>query len=173
MSELMKNEDPEVDSRVEGIIWKHLGRKSARQIAELSGVSPEVVLRVKRDLLESVDVLTVQEKRVKLMADLQDISQRAQDDYDSSPWEFKSGLLNSSIAAIKAVMIELARASKEDTSKIESLNSLRVQELLSLMTSVVDEGVREIADEHGLDEDELFDVFNRKLVAEAEKRDLA
>lgn len=173
MSELVKTGEVEVDERLERVIWKSLGKKSARRVAEETGVSPEVILRVKRDLLESVDELTIQEKRVKLLADLQDISQRAQDDYDQSPWEFKSGLLNSSIAAVKAVMVELSRMEKADTSKTETLNELRVRELLSLVSAVVEEGVREISDEHGLDEDELFDVFNRKMVEEATKRDLA
>lgn len=172
MSDELAVPNDDIDERLEKAIWKALGRKSARQIADDTGLSPERVLRAKREMLEAVDVLTIQEKRQKLLVDLQDIAQRTQDDYDAAPWEFKSGLMNSSVAAMKTVMVELARAEKSDNTKIESLNALRVRELLSLLDAVVTSGVQDIADEHGLDEDDLLDVFNRRLIAEAEKRDL-
>lgn len=172
MSDELAVPNDDIDERLEKAIWKSLGRKSARQIADDTGLSPERVLRAKREMLEAVDVLTIQEKRQKLLVDLQDIAQRTQDDYDAAPWEFKSGLMNSSVAAMKTVMVELARAEKSDSTKIEALNQHRVKELMSLMAAVVDEGVREISDNYGLDQDELFEVFNRKLVDEARKRDL-
>ena len=162
--------DP-VDDRVERLVWKYLGVKSARQIADIAGVTPDVVLRVKRELLDSVDVLSIQEKRQKLLVDLQAMAQKAQDDYDSSPWEFKSGLLNSATASIKAVLVELNRADKADQSKVEALNALRVRELLTLLDEVVTGGVSEIAERYGLDEDDLFEVFQRNLTEAAAKRD--
>ena len=76
----------EMTERVQRIIWRSLGLKSARQIANETGLKPEQVLAAKRDLLDSVDVLTLQEKRAKLIVDLQDIAQRVQDDYDSAPY---------------------------------------------------------------------------------------
>lgn len=158
-------------ARIERIVWAGLGVKSARQISEEAGIPPDEVLRIKRELLDSVDVLTIAEKRLKLIVDLQDISRKVQDDYDKSPMEFKAGLMNSSIGAMKVVLVELARMEKADQSKVESLNMLRVRELLLLMKETIEAGVTEIASTHGLDEDGLFEVFNAKLQAAASKRD--
>lgn len=171
-NELARNDEPEIDERIERIVWRGLGIKSARQIAEEAGISPETVLRVKRELLESVDVLSIQERRAKLTADLQDIAQRVQDDYDSSPWEFKAGIMNAATSAIDKVLKELARIERQDTSKIEALNELRVRELLRLMTAVVESGVQEVSDEFGLDEARVMEIFNERLVTEAQERDL-
>ena len=171
MSDLAIPEDEEVDERIEKVIWKNLGRKSARQIADEAGVSPEVVLRVKRELLESVDVLTIQEKRQKLLVDLQDMAQRAQDDYDKAPFEFKSGLLNSATASIKAVLVELNRADKADQSKVDALNELRKREIVQMYIEVVNTAVTEACERFDLDESEVFDIFNRQLVSAASKRD--
>ena len=171
-NELARNDEPEIDERIERIVWRGLGIKSARQIAEEAGISPETVLRVKRELLESVDVLSIQEKRAKLTADLQDIAQRVQDDYDSSPWEFKAGIMNAATSAIDKVLKELARIEKQDTSKVEALNELRVRELLRLMTAVVESGVREVSEEFDLDESRVMDIFNARLVIEAQESGL-
>ena len=172
MSEIAIPEEPEIDERIERIVWKGLGIRSARQIAEEAGVSPETVLRVKRDLLENIDVLSIQERRAKLTADLQDIAQRAQDDYDSSPWEFKAGIMNAATSALDKVLKELARVEKQDSSKIEALNELRVRELLRLMSAVVESGVREVSEEFDLDENRVMDIFNARLVIEAQETSL-
>lgn len=163
---------PEISPEVERVIWKGLGRKSAKVIAEETGLSPVEVLRWKKELLEGVDELTIQEKRVKLMADLQDVADRARDLAEASISEFQAGLLNSSVAAMKALLVETARLEKADNSKVEALNQLRVRELLNLLTAVVDAGVEEISEAYELDPDDLIAVFNRKLVEEAEKRDM-
>ena len=172
MSDELAVPNDEIDERLERAIWKSLGKKSARRIAEETGLSPERVLRAKREMLDAVDELTIQEKRQKLLVDLQEVADKARDLADVAIQEFQAGLLNSAIQAIKAMQSEMARLEKADTSKIESLNALRVRELLSLLDAVVTSGVQDIADEHGLDEDDLLDVFNRRLIAEAEKRDL-
>lgn len=162
----------EVTPRVEKLVWAGIGRKSARQIAEETGISPEQVLAIKRTLLEQVDVLTIQEKRQKLLVDLQDIAQRAQDDYDNAPMEFKAGIMNSATAAIKAVLVELNRADKADQSKVDALNSLRVKELYNLMVEVVDDSVTEIAKKYDIDADDLFAIFNSRMTKAAAKREL-
>lgn len=164
----------EVDqARIDECIWRNIGIKSVREIAELAGIKPEEVLRRKNEMLDEVDVLSIAQKRQRLTIDLQHISRKVQDDYDNSPFEFKSGLMNSAIASMKLVLSELARAEKADTSRIESLNQKRVSELVSLMREVVDISVVEIATKHELDEDDLYEVFNRRMIEAAEKRDIA
>src|SRR5690606_38089768 len=122
-----------LDDRVRGLIWRGMGVESARETAEKVGMKPDEVLRIRKELLDSVDALTVQQKRQKLIVDLQDIAQRVQEDYDSAPWEFKAGLMNSGISAMKTVLVELNRTAKGEQEAVDRLNELRVRELLRLI----------------------------------------
>lgn len=155
--------DLEITPRVEALIWKSLGVKSARRIAEETGLKPEQVLAIKQSLLDSVDVLTVQQTRAKLLTDLKELANTLREDYDSAPWEFKSGVANSGIAAMKTVLVELNRADKGEQAAIERLNNLRVKELLRLIDVTVAKTLAEIADTHGLDQDELLGIFQSHL----------
>ncbi len=164
----------EIDDRVEKLIWRGMGRRSVRQMAQDTGLSIEQVAYIRTQLLESVDELTIDQKRTKLLVDLQEISDQAREDYKhADDTDSGSKLLQVSVGAIKTVLEQLNRMEKNNTDRITELNTLRVQELVSLMQSVVDAGVREVADAYGLEEEDLFDIFNRKLAEEAAKRDLA
>lgn len=164
--------DLEITDREEKYVWKWMGIRSARQMAEELGVSPERIMQIKRSLIESVDILTIQEMRVKLLSNLQDIARRTQNDYDNAPMEFKAGIMNSSIAAMKTVLAELARAEKTDTSKVESLNQLRVKELVSLIQETVDVSVEQVAEKYDLDKEVLFAIFNENLTKAAQRREV-
>lgn len=158
-------------NRIERIVWSGLGVKSARQISEEAGIPPDEVLRIKRELLDSVDVLTIAEKRQKLVVELQKLADDARARSERISDEFFAGTVNASVGAMKTVLTELARMDKADQSKIESLNMLRVRELLLLMKETIEAGVVEIAEAYQIDEDELFEIFNAKLQAAASKRD--
>lgn len=165
-------EHDEFDERVDAVIWKSVGLKSVRQIAEDLGISPEKVLKRKRELLEEVDVLSIQEKRQKLLIELEGMAQDAREKAERIASEFYAGTINASVSAIKVMLVELNRASKVDDAKVAELNQKRVRELFSLMRDVVEVGVQEVAETYSLGEDELFAIFNRVLVEAAEKRDL-
>lgn len=158
----------EVDQdRVDRTIWKGLGVKSVRVIADEAGIKPEEVLRRKNELLDEVDVLTIQEKRQKLVIQLQQVAHQTQQDYEASPWEFKSGLMNSAVSAMKTLLAELNRAEKADNGKVEALNQLRIRELLRLIDVTVARSVREISASRGIPEPELMEVFQGHLSAAA------
>lgn len=158
--------------RVDELIWRGAGIKSVRTLAAETGLKPEEVLRRKNELLDEVDPLTIQQTRQRLIIDLQRIARKTQEDYEASPFEFKAGLVNSAVASMKLVLAEMTRAEKADNSRVESLNQKRVAELVSLMREVVDISVVEIATKHDLDEDDLYEVFNRRMVEAAQKRDV-
>lgn len=160
-------------SRVDEIIWRNADIKSARQIAEMTGLRPEEILRRKKELVDEIDDLEIKAIRARLLIDLQSIARKTQEDYDKSPFEFKAGLMNSAIASMKLVLSELNRMDKADTSRVDALNQKRVSELVALMREVVDISVVEIAAKYDLDEDDLYEVFNRRMLEAAEKRDLA
>ena len=166
MSEELEPVDQE---RIDRLIWKNVGLLPVSQVAKLAGIKPEEVLRRKSELLEEVDVLSVEQSRQKLMVDLQTIARKAQDDYDSSPWETKAGLLNTAISAMKQIFNEFNRSEKNNSAKIEALNNLRKREIVNLYVAVVNSGVGEISDKYGVPQEELFEVFNRYMREESQR----
>lgn len=163
--------DSEVESvdqsRIDEIIWRHSGVKSIRQIAEETGIRPEEVLRRKNELLDSVDSLSIQQKRQRLLVELDGMARDARDKAKNIDSEFYAGTINAATGAIKALLVELARMEKQDSGKVEALNKLRVRELLKLVDFTVARSVREIASTHELDETELMEVFQGHLVEAA------
>lgn len=170
--EVSKKPEAELDDRLERLIWRRLGKKSSRQIAEEIGVPPEQVLRWKNEMLEGVDELSIAHRRMKLIADLQEVSDKARDLADVAIQDFQSGLLNTSVSAMKTLLVELSKLEKADNSRVEALNELRVRELAALMQEVVDSGIQDVAEAYDIDEAELVGIFNAKLIEAAEKRDL-
>lgn len=160
-------------SRVDEIIWKHVGLKSVREISEMAGVKPEEVLRRKNELLEGIDVLSIQQKRQRLLIELDGMARDARERAKNTVDEFYAGTVNASAGAIKTMLNELSRMEKQDSAKIDALNQKRVSELVALIREVVDVSVVEIATQHNLDEADLYEVFNRRMIEAAEKRDLA
>ena len=118
-----------------------------------------------------MDVLSVEQKKQKFIVMLEEIAHDTKEDYDNAPYEFKSGLMNSSIAAMKTIMVELNRTSKEEQGRIEQLNALRVKELLRLVDKTVATTLAEIATTYELDEDELQSIFQSHLVPTAQSLD--
>lgn len=150
--------------RVDEIIWKHIGLKSVREIAELCGIKPEAVLRRKNELLDEIDVLSIAEKEARILVELDGMARDAREKAQTISSEFYAGTINASVSALKTMLSQLDRLKKQDQGKIEALNQLRVKELLRLVDETVARSVREIAATHDLDESELMEVFQGHLV---------
>lgn len=163
--------DMEIDPRLEKIVWRSLGIKSVRQISEETGLAPEQIFAIKREMLDSVDVLTVQEKRTKILVAMEQLAQDALDRADGASDEFAAGMLNAARGAMKDMLTEFNRASKQDQSAIEQLNQLRIREILRLVDGTVARTFAEISETHGIEEDELLSVFQRHLKPAAEELD--
>lgn len=162
-----------VDPRVEAIVWRELGVKPLKQIAEETGLPRDQIIRIREEILSSVDELTVMQKRQKLIMSLEEMSQVARKDYDDAPYEFKAGILNSAISAISKIQTELARMSKADESRVDELNQKRVRELLRLIDTSVAATLHEISKTYHLDEDELLSTFQSHLRPAAESLESA
>lgn len=160
------------DARIESYIYKHIGKKSAREMATDLGVQPEQILAIKREMVDSVDELTIAIQKAKLLRSLQELAEDAQEkSKDVDDMRNYSGMINASVGAIKTLLTELNRTSRADSEAVATLNQMRVRELFGLMQEVVEQGVDEIARENGLDRRELFEVFNRHLASAAARRD--
>lgn len=172
----MTNEGTEVEDfdqdRIDKVIWRNADVKPVKWIADQINMKPEYVLRRKRELMEGIDSLDIQQTRYRLVSELNGMARDARERAGSASDEFYAGTINAASGAIKTMLSELARMEKADKSKVESLNQKRIQELVSLIREVVDISVVEIASKHNLDEQELYDTFNRRMAEAAEKRDL-
>lgn len=164
--------EPNDDQRIQRHVLKHIGKKNAREMAAELGVSPEEILRAKREIVESVDEISIQVQKMRLLTTLQELADDAQERSRSISSEFFAGTVNASVGAIKTLLVELNRTSKSDQEAISALNMLRVRELTSLLVEVVESAVPIVAERYGIDEDELFDIFNERLENAARKRDV-
>lgn len=158
-----------VDPRVEKIIWRGLGTKSVRQMAEDTGLSPEQIFAIKRDLLSAVDVLSVSERKAKLLVMLEEMAHEALDRAANSSDEFSAGHFNAARGAMKDALTELNRQSKGEQEAITALNNLRINELVRLIELSVSKTFAVLSDRHGLSEDEMFEVFHSYLKPAAEE----
>ena len=171
-TEVATTDDTSDETRIQKFVLRHIGKKNAREMAAELGVSPDAILRAKRDLVESVDELTLQVKKLRLIETLQDIADDAQQAAESvSDERNKAGLYNSSISAMKTVLTELNRTSKQESEAVAALNRQRVMELVELVQETVDESVAQISEEFDLDAERLFEIFNTNLGRAAERRD--
>lgn len=158
-----------VDPRVEKIIWRGLGTRSVRQMAEDTGLSPEQIFAIKRDLLSAVDVLSVSERKAKLLVMLEEMAHEALDRAANSSDEFSAGHFNAARGAMKDALTELNRQNKGEQEAITALNNLRINELVRLIELSVSKTFAVLSDRHGLSEDEMFEVFHSYLKPAAEE----
>lgn len=157
----------ERQDRIDNLIWRYVGVKPVGEIARMAGVGPDEIMRRKSDLLNSVDVLTIQEKRQKIVVELDLMARDARDRAKDASDEFYAGTINAATGALKTVLQELARMDKQDTEKVNALNAMRVQELLRLVDETVARSITEIAATHKLDEGDLMEVFQGHLMSAA------
>lgn len=164
--------DIEIDDRLERILWRSIGVKSVRQVSDETGLTIEDVARIRRQLVESVDEISIDQKRMKLLVDLQEIADIARADYnDETDKDKGSKLLTASIGAIKTVLQELARIEKASSGAVEALNAMRVQELLRLIDLTVAKTFAVLTERHGIPEDEMYDIFQSYMKPTAEELD--
>ena len=166
--EIERTEDSE---RVRKLIWRHMGVRSAREIAELTGVPPETVLRVKRELLEEVDVLSIQEKRQRIIIELEQMARESRERAQGMNDEFYASGVQASVAAMRLVLGELKLMEKQDNAKVETLNQKRVQALVQLVRDAVDTSVYDLSARFDIDPEEMFSVFNQNLLTAANRLD--
>ncbi|MCK9603239.1 MAG: hypothetical protein M0R66_02505 [Candidatus Omnitrophica bacterium] len=159
---------PKIEERTRRQVLRRLGTRTPRQIADEMGVTPDVVLAVKRDIVDSMDALTVDEHVAKAFVDLQEVVGMAMSEFQSTEdARSKAPLLSAAVTATKTTLQMLEKWASKNSGAVETLNKKRQSELITLMQRTVDSGVEEIAETYDLDKQELFDVFNRKLVEAA------
>lgn len=167
MSELIPVE-PQFDERTRKEVVKRLGTKSLRQISDEIGVSPDVVLAIKQDIVNSMDALTIQEHVAKAFVTLQEIVNKALLEFDiNDDPRSKAPLLASATQATKTTLQMLKDWETKNQGQVESLNAKRRAELVRLVSTSVDKSVDEISEVYDIPRQDLFDIFNANLLETA------
>ena len=130
-------------------LWELVGTRTPKQIADELGLPPAEVVRRTREMLESVDVLTIEQQRQKLMIDVGRIARKAEEAFDNVYDERnKSGLLNSAVNAQKEVLRQLEKMETRNAEAVDALNRMRVAELVRLVETAVQDTLSEIDPEN-------------------------
>lgn len=157
----------ESSPRLDQLILKYAGQKTAREIAELSGEPESRVLSRKDELLDAIDILTVDQKRQQLLVKLQVIADEAHEMAQTADHKTAAGLFNSATTAINSSLKQVAALEAKMGGEVQALNEKRVRELLRLVDMTVVKAVDVIADRYDLDHGDLMAVFQEKLVEAA------
>ena len=137
-------------------LWELVGTRTPKQIADELGLPPAEVVRRTREMLESVDILTIEQQRQKLMIDVGRIARKAEEAFDNSLDERnKSGLLNSAVNAQKEVLRQLEKMETRNAEAVDALNRMRVAELVRLVETAVVDTLAELVP----DREDAMDVF--------------
>lgn len=137
-------------------LWELVGTRTPKQIADELGLPPAEVVRRTREMLESVDILTIEQQRQKLMIDVGRIARKAEEAFDNSLDERnKSGLLNSAVNAQKEVLRQLEKMEAQNAGAVDALNRMRVAELVRLVEMAVVGTLAELVP----DREDAMDVF--------------
>ena len=81
-------------------------------------------------------------------------------------------ILTAANGAIKTVLNEMRNAEKADRSAIDTLNSLRLKELLRLIDVVVTRFIETVSKEHDLDSEPLYELVQDLLMEAASEMEL-
>lgn len=169
---------PEDNEHVRSIVWKHLGSKNAREVAELAGVTPDVVMRIKKDLLDTTDSLTVQQHQTRILKLVDETATQAiewaHDIANSGNPDRERSLgpvLTSANQFLKLATQMLKETEAKNSAQVEALNELRRKELVELMRTTVDRSVEQISAQFDIDAEALFEIFNKQFLIAAEEMD--
>ena len=158
----------EVDERTRRQVLALLGRKSLREIAESIGVTPDVVIRIKQDIVDSIDALTVEEHLAQSLSLLRDVAENAREEFErTDDARSKAPLLGAAVSATKLFMSELNKWNDKNSGAANTLNMARQRELITLMQETINGGVKDIEDQFGVDAQEMYEIFNKRLIEAA------
>ncbi len=147
----------EVDERTRRQVLALFGRKSPREIAESLGVTPDVVIRVKQDIMDSHDALTVAEHVAHSLALLRDVAENAREEFErTDDARSKAPLLAAAVTATKTFLNELKKWNDMESGKVETLNGLRQRELVLALNKMSDITANKLDDGQPHTKDEIL-----------------
>lgn len=164
------SESKDVAARdVAASIRERLPYKSVVEISQEFGVSPQLVLEVKKEALYEQDALTLEERRTLAIQRLEEMSNEALSrarniGTDAESMRNFGPTLTSAVQAIKTVLAEVKSLEKNMKPQVEKLNELRVQELKKVVSRTIEKSVPEICRITNADEDVVYSIFMKAFM---------
>lgn len=156
---------PTVPERTRNQIIGYLGTKTPRQIAELTGVTPETVIMVKRELVESMDALTAEEHVAKSFVELNRITQLAMSEFSSTDdARSKAPLLASAISSVKVSLQMLEKWSAKNKGAVDVLNKRRQMELVTALNKMAEVTATKLDDGEPHNREDIFQTMLDSLM---------
>lgn len=150
-------------------IYRYLEIKTPSEIGKLTGHTATEVMRRAYQLKDEVDSIDIATKMTFLMMRLNKIAADAEKDARDADFRDKGALYSAATTAIKEALKQLDSLQKKNEGAVEELNQKRRQELLRLFDIVINRGVDELVETHGLDRMETLNVFRAKIVPAAQE----
>lgn len=160
-------------TRINRLLVDGHGVKSAQVISDETGIPPEDVARRTRELFEAVDVLTIEDKRAKLVLQLESMVGQLSARMAGASDKSISGIANSARSAIGSVLKELAdmeSRSQVDVTAITQNMGRTLGELLNISLTHLRE---ELKERYGTSDDEIMELVKEGVrigQAELEQR---
>jgi hypothetical protein len=141
------------------------GVKTPQEISELTGIPAEDVLRRITEILNSVDILSIEQKRAKMVLALEVFIQEALSRIHDATDRNIGAIINSTGGNISRVLAELSDMEERAKLDIEAINRRRAHELLYMIERAVDRSIGELSGRYPeLDQAEIESVFRGHLV---------
>lgn len=163
---------PSLDERTRSQVIRLLGTKTVRQIAERVGVSPDVVLQVKQDIVDSMDALTIEEHVAKAFVDLQSVTAMAMAEFQSTDdARSKAPLLATAVGATKTTMQMLDKWEQKNKGNVDAINKKRQSELITALNRMSEITAEMLDDGLPHDKEEILQVMLNGLMTAAVEMD--
>lgn len=157
---------------VDEILIRNAGVKTPAEISEITGVPAEDIARRIHEILNSVDILTIEQKRAKMVLMLEAMIAEAQSRMATATDRVIGAILNSTGGNVTRVLNELSEMENRTKMDIEAINQRRAHELLHMIERAVDRSIGELASRNPeFNRDEVEEVFRGHLVALAAEYD--
>lgn len=159
-------------SSVDQLLIRYAGIKSPVEIAEITGIPAEDIARRIQEVLNSVDILTIDQKRAKMVIALESMIAEAQERMSTATDRVIGSILNSTGGNITRVLNELEAMETRTKTDIEAINRRRAYELVTIVERSFDRSLGELSVRYPeVDQEEIQEVFRSHLLTVAREYD--
>lgn len=153
-------------SSIDEKLIRYAGVKTPAEISELTGVPAEDVARRIYDILNSIDLLSIEQMRAKAMITLLGFIAEIDERKETAVDRNFAAMANAAGGNLARVLKELEDMEKRTKLDIEAINQRRAHELVSMIERSVDRSIGELTARFPeLDAVEIEATFRKHLTA--------
>lgn len=160
-------------SSIDETLIRYAGVKSPQEISDLTGIPAEDVLRRIHEVLNSIDILSIEQMRAKMVIMLLGFIAEIDARRDAAVDRNFAAMANAVGGNISRVLKELEDTEKRTKLDIEAINRRRAHELVEMLEKTYDKSIGELAAMFPqADLPEIETIFRKNLMILAAEYDL-